>query len=88
MGYEATHSLQVNLEQLVVQLGTGTLELRGVLLNCAYLNERLVSKQSPTTASAVHRSDPFFTIWLEGTCEVQNAAADFKHHVSKLSSVA
>ena len=34
---------QVDLEQLDVQLGTGTLELRGVLLNCAYLNEQLVS---------------------------------------------
>lgn len=33
---------QVDLEQLDVQLGTGTLELRGVLLNCAYLNEQLV----------------------------------------------
>lgn len=36
-------NLQVDLEQLDVQLGRGTLELRGVLLNCDYLNEQLVS---------------------------------------------
>ena len=32
----------MDLEQLDVQLGTGTLELRRVLLNCAYLTEQLV----------------------------------------------
>lgn len=34
---------EVDLDQLDVHLGTGTLELRDVLLNCQYLNEQLVS---------------------------------------------
>ncbi len=33
----------LDLEQLDVQLGTGTLELRSVLLDCAQLNKHLVS---------------------------------------------
>ena len=42
----AAIALQVDLEQLDVQLGRGTLELRGVLLNCDYLNEQLVGSQA------------------------------------------
>ena len=33
---------ELDLEQLDVQLGTGTLELRSVLLNCEQLNRALV----------------------------------------------
>lgn len=33
---------ELDLEQLDVQLGTGTLELRNVVLNCANINEQLV----------------------------------------------
>lgn len=34
----------LDLEQLDVQLGTGTLELKSVLLDCAQLNKHLVSR--------------------------------------------
>ncbi|KAK9805512.1 hypothetical protein WJX72_002557 [[Myrmecia] bisecta] len=44
---------EVDLEQLDVQLGTGTLELRSVLLNCDHLNEQLGSSFWEITAGYV-----------------------------------
>lgn len=38
---------ELDLNQLDVQLGQGTIELRQLLLNCAELNEQLVSHTSP-----------------------------------------
>lgn len=35
---------EVDLSQLDVQLGSGTLELRDVLLNCEHINQQLVSE--------------------------------------------
>lgn len=39
---EYRQRLQVDLEQLTVELGRGSLELKGILLRCEFLNERLV----------------------------------------------
>lgn len=43
---------EVDLEQLDVQLGRGTLELRSVLLNCDSLNEQLVGPRMCSCSAA------------------------------------
>ena len=53
--------MQVDLEQLDVQLGRGTLELRGVLLNCDYLNEQLVGSQEHMLEFAVEEVGRVFS---------------------------
>lgn len=44
-----------DLEQLDVQLSSGTFELRSVLINCQVLNEQLVSGDSSARGAATHR---------------------------------
>jgi hypothetical protein len=51
----------LDLQQLDVQLGTGTLELRDVLLNCDELNKELVRGQARPRGLAQSAATPMFT---------------------------
>lgn len=58
---------ELDLNQLDVQLGQGTIELRQLLLNCTELNEQLVSQTIPC-------SDHFPLLWCILSCCCQSGA--------------
>jgi autophagy-related protein 2 len=49
---------ELDLEQLDVQLGTGTLELRSVLLDCEQLNKQLVGRSAAGMPAAALAAAP------------------------------